>query len=193
MPSDAFMGRISRYLAWLAGAIILLGCALPITIDVLSRFFLGHTIVESFEISGFALAASIGLGMGYTVSTKANIRVDFLVAKLPRRVRWALDLFAALSLAALAVALAWFSFTVLAQSWAVGAKSQSTLQIPMFLPQGFWWIGLFWFATVAVLTPLLAIVRLLKGDEDGFARALATADLADEMSQIGMNEKGGTP
>lgn len=190
MRIEVVMNQISRIFVWIAGGIILFGCAVPITIDVLSRFFLGYTLVESFEISGFALAASIGLGMGYSVSTKANIRVDFIVAKLARSIRWALDLLAAVALAALAVALAWFCFTVLAQSWALGAKSVSTLQIPMVLPQSVWWIGLFWFATVAVLTPLLAVIRLLQGDSDAYARALSSADLSNELSQIGLGKQG---
>ena len=79
--------RISRGLAWIAGGAILFGCAVPITIDVVSRFFLNRTLLESFEISGYALAACIGLGMGYTVSTKANVRVDFLTMRLPPRIR----------------------------------------------------------------------------------------------------------
>ena len=76
--------RISRWLAWVAGAVILFGCAVPVAIDVIARAVLGRTLVESFEISGYALAVCIGLGMGYTVTTKANIRVDILTARLPR-------------------------------------------------------------------------------------------------------------
>ncbi|MCB1808925.1 MAG: TRAP transporter small permease, partial [Candidatus Competibacteraceae bacterium] len=61
-------------------------------IDVVSRAVFGQTVLESFEISGYGLAACIGLGMGFTVSTKANIRVDFLTSKLPRRARMVFDL-----------------------------------------------------------------------------------------------------
>lgn len=180
------MNRVSRWLAWLAGAIILFGCAVPIAIDVFARYFWGYTLVESFEISGFALAASIGLGMGYSVSTKANVRVDFLITRLPLVVVRTLDLVAALSLAAVAVALAWYAYSVLAQSWALNAKSESTLQIPLVIPQGLWWFGLFWFATVAVLTPITAVLKFFKGDIAGYTKALATSDLAKEMSEIGI-------
>ena len=128
-------------LAWIAGAIILFGCAVPIAIDVVSRFFLNRTLVESFEISGYGLAACIGLGMGYTVTTKANIRVDFVVAKLPVRFRAAFDLLAALALAVVAVALAYFAWSKLQQSWTLNAKSISTLQVPLYVPQGIWWVG----------------------------------------------------
>ena len=79
--TDPLVNRISRWLAWIAGAVVLFGCAVPITIDVLSRYFFNRSAVESFEISGFGLAACIGLGMAHTVTTKAHIRVDFLVAR----------------------------------------------------------------------------------------------------------------
>ncbi|MEP2428657.1 MAG: TRAP transporter small permease subunit, partial [Tateyamaria sp.] len=133
--------RLSRWMAWLAGAVILFGCALPISIDVVSRAVVGRTVLESFEISSYAFAACIGLGMGFTVTSKANIRVDILSAQLPRPLRLAFDMTAAIALAVTAVALAWYSFDVLAQSWKLGARSQSTLQVPLLLPQGIWWLG----------------------------------------------------
>ncbi len=42
----------------------------------------------------------------------------------------------------------------------MNAKSVSVLQTPMILPQGIWWVGLFWFACMAVLIPLQAMARL---------------------------------
>lgn len=124
--------------------------------------------------------------MGHSVSTKANVRVDFLIARLPLGIRRLLDLLAALSIAIVAVALAWYAFTVLSQSWALSAKSESTLQIPLTVPQSLWWLGLFWFATVAVLTPVIAVLKLLKGDTAAYADALSSADLAKEMAEIGI-------
>ena len=69
--------RVSQWMAWIAGAVILFGSAVPVTIDVISRAVLGRTLLESFEFSEYALAACIGLGMGYTVTTRANVRVLF--------------------------------------------------------------------------------------------------------------------
>jgi TRAP-type C4-dicarboxylate transport system permease small subunit len=127
--------RISRGLAWIAGGAILFGCAVPITIDVVSRFFLNRTLLESFEISGYALAACIGLGMGYTVSTKANVRVDFLTMRLPPRIRVVFDLAAAVALAVVAAAFAYFAWGVLQQSGSMDARSMSILRVPL-VPTG---------------------------------------------------------
>lgn len=175
--------RVSRWLAWVAGAVILFGCAVPITIDVLARYFLNRGLVESFEISGYGLAACIGLGLAYTVTTKAHIRVDFLVAKMPFPVRAVCDLLAACALAVVATALAWFAWGTVSQSWAMGARSMSLLQIPVVIPQGLWWIGLFWFACMAVLAPVQAVLRLIKGDRAGFEAAIGSADLNAEIDE----------
>ncbi|MEP0519545.1 MAG: TRAP transporter small permease [Hyphomicrobiales bacterium] len=178
--------NLSQWLAWAAGAVILFGCAVPISIDVLSRAIVGRTLLESFEISGYALAACIGLGMGYTVTSKANIRVDILTAKLPRSIRLFFDLTASTALAITAFAFAWYCFSVLEESWRLGARSQSTLQVPLVVPQGIWWLGFVWFATVACLTPLLAVIRLLARDVDGAASLISNPELIDEIEDIGI-------
>lgn len=182
--------KISLWLAWIAGGLVIFGCAVPISIDVVSRALIGSTLVESFEISGYALAACIGLGMGYTVTTKANIRVDILTAKLPTPLRRFVDLVASVALAATALAFAYFTFDVLYDSWKLDARSISTLQVPLILPQSIWWIGLVWFATIAVLTPLYAVARLLCGDGETFDASLSSSSLTDELGQIGFDETG---
>ncbi len=183
---NKILERISLWLAWLAGGIVIFGCAVPISLDVVSRAITGSTLVESFEISGYALAACIGLGMGYTVTTKANIRVDILTAKLPKPLRRSVDLIASVALAVAALGLAYFTFDVLYDSWKLDARSVSTLQVPLIIPQSIWWLGLTWFATVAVLTPLYALARLLAGDTQGFDTAVSNASLTDELEQLGM-------
>jgi len=181
--------RLSRWLAWAAGSAILFGCAIPISIDVVSRAVIGRTLLESFEISGYSLAVCIALGMGYTVTSKANIRVDILTVKLPRYVRLVFDMAAAVAVAVTAVALARYCFGILAESWKLGARSQSTLQLPLILPQGIWWLGFVWFAIVACLLPAFAIVRLVSRDVVGAEALISSPDLSDEMREIGFDTK----
>jgi len=145
-------------------------------------------MVESFEISGYALAACIGLGLGFATTSKTHIRVDILLDAFPRPVRVAFDMLAALSLALLAVALAWFCWGTLAQSMAMNAKSVSALQTPMALPQSIWWVGIFWFACVAVLLPVQAVLRLLAGDGPGFDALIGSLRVTEEISQAGVDQ-----
>jgi TRAP-type C4-dicarboxylate transport system permease small subunit len=181
--------RVSRWLAWLAGAIILLGCGLLITIDVVTRAIFRRGMVESFELSGYALAAAIGLGLAFTVTSKSNIRVDIALDLVPRTLRRVADLVAAACLAVVACALAWFCWGTLAQSWSMGARSVSMLQTPMVLPQGVWWAGMLWFAIVAVLVPLHALRCLLRRDPQGFDRLVGSLRVEDEIQQAGAAPK----
>ena len=185
-PDEPWPQRLSRLLAWVAGAIILIGCAGLITIDVVSRYFFKRGMVESFEISGYALAACIGLGMAFTVTSKSNIRVDILLDALPDPVRVACDIVASISLAIIAAALAWYAFGTVQQSWSMNARSVSSMQTPMILPQGIWWFGLFWFACMAVLIPIQAIIRLLKRDRRGFDAMIGSLRVVEEIEQAGV-------
>lgn len=196
LPPEPWPQRVSRILAWVGGAIILVGCSGLITIDVITRFLFKRGMVESFEISGYALAACIGLGLGFATTSKTHIRVDILLDAFPRPVRVVFDLLAAVSLALLAVALAWFCWGTVAQSMAMNAKSVSTLQTPMALPQSIWWVGIFWFACVAVLLPVQAVLRLMAGDGPGFDALIGSLRVTDEISQAGVDQAppaNGTP
>ena len=72
------------------------------------------------------------------------------------------------------------------QSLAMHARSVSTLQVPMALPQGIWWVGIFWFACMAVLIPLQAMARLLRRDGPGFERLVGSLRVTEEISQAGI-------
>ncbi len=186
LPDEPLPQRISRILAWIAGAVVLFGCSLLITIDVITRFLFKRGMVESFEISGYALAACIGLGLAFTVTSKANIRVDILLGALPGPVRVICDIVASLALAVIAVALAWFAWGTLAQSWALNAKSVSLLQVPMVIPQGIWCVGLVWFACMAVLIPIQALARLIARDRAGFDALIGSLRVTEEIEQSGV-------
>lgn len=187
LPPEPWPQRLSRILAWIAGALILVGCSGLISIDVITRLLFRRGVVESFELSGYALAAAIGLGLAFTVTSKANVRVDILLDALPRRFRAPCDLIAALSLSLIALALAWFCWKTLAQSVAMSARSISTLQVPMAIPQALWWAGIFWFACVAVLMPLQAMARLLRRDRTGFDALIGSLRVTEEISQAGID------
>lgn len=178
--------RVTRVVAWIAGAIILFGCGALISLDVVTRAIFRRAVVESFEISGYCFAAAIGLGLAFTVTQKSNIRVDILLGGMPAPVRRLADLIAALALAVIAVTLAWYCYGTLAQSWRMDAKSISVLQVPLVWPQSVWWIGIFWFAFMAILVPLQAVLKLLVGQTGEFDRMIGTLRVVDEIAQAGV-------
>ncbi len=177
--------RVSRYLAWAAGAILLVGCAGSITLDVVLRYFLNRTVLESFEVSGYAFAAAVALGMAYTVACKSNIRIDLIARKLPRGPRVALDVMAHLAILLVAGTIAWYAGWTWAESLRLDAKSISSLQVPLVLPQGIWLLGLLWFAVFSLLVAGRSALLLLKRDIDGVAGLIGPATLEEEIEQVG--------
>ncbi len=184
-PQDFWAARISRYLAWLAGGILLVGCAGSITLDVVLRYFLNRTVVESFEISGYAFAAAVALGMAYTVSCKSNIRIDLVANRLPLLQRVILDMVAHLAILLVAGTIAWYALNTWLQSLKLDAKSITILQVPLILPQGIWLAGLLWFALFAALIAWRAARLLLRGELDAVQHLIGPATLREEIEQAG--------
>jgi TRAP-type C4-dicarboxylate transport system permease small subunit len=188
LPVEPLPQRLSRLMAWLAGAFILIGCAALISIDVVTRAIFRRGVVESFELSSYAFAIAIGLGLAFAVTAKSHIRVDILLGVLPACLRAVCDLLASLALALIALALAWFCWGTLSQSIAMNAKSVSTLQTPMAVPQGLWWAGIAWFAAIAVIVPVQAFIHLLAGNRAGFDRLVGSLQVEEEIEQAGVDQ-----
>lgn len=186
---DFWAARVSRYLAWLSGGILLVGCAGSITLDVVLRYFLNRTVVESFEISGYAFAAAVALGMAYTVSCKSNIRIDLVANRLPLLPRVMLDLVAHLAILVVAGTIAWYALQTWLQSLKLDAKSISILQVPLILPQGIWLLGLLWFALFAALIAWSSARLLLRGDLAAVQHLIGPATLREEIEQAGAPAK----
>lgn len=184
--SEFWATRVTRYLAWVSGGLLLVGCAGLITLDVITRSIFRRTVIESFELSSYAFAAAVTLGMAFTVSSKANIRIDLLTARLPRSVRIACDILGHLGIVLIASTLAWFAFATWEQSRALNAKSISTLQIPLVVPQGIWTAGLIWFALFACLIAWRAAWFLAKRDLAAVERLIGPVTLVEEIEQAGV-------
>jgi TRAP-type C4-dicarboxylate transport system permease small subunit len=185
LPKEPIPQRVARLLAWVAGAAVLFGCAIPITAEVIGRRLFGLTF-HSFEISGYAFAACVGLGAAFTVTQKSNIRVDILQGYLPAPLRLLCDVLAAVALATCACALAWYGWITVATSARMGARSESVLQVPMTIPQGIWWFGLLVFAILSVIVLLQALAALAlrrAGEADALIGSLR---VHEEMSQSGV-------
>jgi hypothetical protein len=55
----------------------------------------------------------------------------------------------------------------------------------MAIPQGIWWVGIAWFAVVAVLWPLQALLRWLAGDLAGADARIGSLRVTDGIEQAG--------
>lgn len=177
---------VSRALAWLGGAMLLLSAAL-ITLDVVFRSLFKLTLFESFELSTYAFAISTALGMSYALVTRAHIRIELLYAALPARARAWLDVVAHAGLALCMGVLLYWCAAMVAGNWSSGARSNSSLAVRVALPQGLWLLGLAWFALLAAVYTAAGLWSCLRGRPELAHGHLGTASLEEE---IGANTAG---
>lgn len=124
-----------------AGALILGICLLisgQIALNVLSRV-LGDSVPSSIpsyaDFAGFMLAGASFLALGHTLRAGGHIRVNLLVARLPRVVqRWAEIAVIAGATALTAFAL-WFMGALVLESLHYGDVSPGIVPVPLWAPQ----------------------------------------------------------
>jgi TRAP-type C4-dicarboxylate transport system permease small subunit len=202
-------------MAYIGGAIFIL-CSFLIFFDVAARSVFNQTPFYSFELTEYGFAVAVAFGYAHTLFTKAHIRIDFLYRHFGARTRLFLDFMALLSLLIVIVVLAWYAVDVVARSIRLDAVSNSSLQMPLAIPQTIWAAGIIWFALAcgwlmvragyAVITGRAEMASDMLGAEEGEemeARdALEQADevLARErereqelLAEAAANSKNGTP
>jgi len=152
-----------------------------VSLEVVVRAAFKVTYFESFELSTYAFAIATAMGMSYALVSRAHIRIEVLYMMLaPRRRGW-VDLFAYAVLAVCAVTLLYWSAQLVLSNHDSGARSNSSLAVPMVIPQGIWLVGLAWFALVAVLYTLRGLLLCLGGRADQAHRQLGVASLEEEI------------
>jgi hypothetical protein len=62
------------------------------------------------------------------------------------------------------VVFAWHASGTVMTSFGMGARSNSSLSVPLVYPQSIWAFGIVWFAFVAILLALRSLLALLAGD-----------------------------
>ncbi len=170
----------SRWLAWLGGAALLLSAAL-ISVDVVARALWKVTYFESFELSTYAFAIATALGMSYALVSKAHIRIELLYTALPARWRAWMDVWSYAGLALVSLVLVyWCGQTVLGNAQS-GARSNSSLAIPLVWPQMLWLLGLAWLALLSTVFALHGLWSCLRGRAAQVHALLGMASLQEEI------------
>ncbi|MFA7580696.1 TRAP transporter small permease subunit [Castellaniella sp.] len=151
--------------------------------DVLTRSVLRLTFFQSFELSSYAFAASVSLGLAFTLISRMHIRIEVVYVLFKPWMRACLDLAAILTLAGTAVVFAWFAFQTVWYSWSINSHSNTTLAMPLALPQGIWFGGLAWFAITAVWLFARAVLNLIRKRPQAISREIGVLALQEEIDQ----------
>jgi TRAP-type C4-dicarboxylate transport system permease small subunit len=147
-PIARFFGPPARLLAVLSGWWLLALSFLTVA-EILLRKLLSVSIQGVDEIGGYTLAVVSAFGFASALLVKGHTRVDFLLGRLPGRLRAALNVAAYALLAGLAAFAAWRGWAVLSESIEFQSHANSPLQTPLWLPQSAWLAGIAVFAAAS--------------------------------------------
>lgn len=139
----------------------LLALSVATCIEMIGRKQFGFSLQGVDEVGGYTYAIVGAIGFSYTLLTRGHTRVDYMVGRLPDRVRAWLNVAATISLAVFAVFAAYRAGFVVAESVDLGARSQTPLATPLWIPQGAWLAAfvVFAIASVAAAIDVIDLVR----------------------------------
>ena len=120
-------------LSALCGVIVLIGICIVSTVSIIGRWVFTKPLTGDVELVQIGCAWAIASFLPYAQLKKSHVIVDFFTLKAPRSVRKALDVCAALILAAVALLIAWRTYF-----GAVGAYSTKSTTMILGVPE---WIA----------------------------------------------------
>lgn len=156
--------------------------AMMIAVDVVLRKAFGVTLGGADELAGYAMAIGCTWSFSYVLLRRGNVRVDALYNHLPPGACIALDLLAVVALGGFVSVLAWYGLDVFTTSWGLGSRSNSELKMPLWLPQGLWWLGLMQVVLTAAVLLLRALALLVAGNTAGFKALLGARSIEEEAA-----------
>ena len=145
--SEILSGHVQ---AWLTMALMIL-----VMVDVISRYVMQNPLAISDEYGGFCLVAITCIGLAYAWKTRSHVRVEFIIKKLPVRMRQWLRLFTLLLAIVFTGFMVYGAIKLVSISLMFGTRSTSWLRTPVAWPQMTIVIG-------AILMFLQLIVEIIK-------------------------------
>lgn len=178
----ASVTRIARLVAVVAG-FTLLATAILVSVEVIVRRFFLISLNAGSELSSYVLGIVASWGLSYTLLLRGHVRVDALVRHFPERLRLWIDLFALLGLGLVATLLLIQGFVTFLASWSMDAHSMTPLQVPIWIPQGLWVLGLAFFVFVLGMLAVFAGMALLLGNYRKSQQLIGIQGVEDEAAE----------
>ena len=175
-----FGTRLSRWLVWIGG-VLLIGSALLVTTEVVIRKLFNLSIGGADEISGYAFAVATSLAFSFALFERAHIRVDALYGLFPKGMKFYIDLLGLVLLTGFAAVVAMMAWQMVGDTITYGSRSITPMRTPLIYPQLPWLIGWLLFVACGVLIFLAAIARWLRGDRAGASDLVGIKSVTEQI------------
>jgi len=174
------MERSVRF-AGIVFGVIMIGLSLVTTVETIIRKLFSITLGGVDELSGYAIAIGAPLAFAVAMVDQSHIRINLLYMKLPRVAQAWLNAVAALSLGILAVFFFIFTFGTVQDTMAYGAIAQTPWATPLIYPQSVWLFTQAFFALIASLVAVRALLLLVRGNTDALVQWYGPERVEDEV------------
>lgn len=162
--------RLNHGIALLTGILLIL-CAAVVLADIVLRQ-VGSSFGGTDEISGYVMAIATSWGMAFTLLELGHVRIDLLRRRAGRLGRALFDLFSMAVLTVTITLIAVKCWPVLERSLANSSRANTPLETPLAWVQTPWFLGWVWFAIVAWLTLIAAVLMVVRGRFDAAEEAI---------------------
>ena len=180
---DTLLGgarRLSLWLTWLGGTLIVLSAFL-VTLEVILRKAFNVSLGGADEISGYAFGVATALALSYALFERAHIRVDALLGVLPEALRPVINLFGHVLLIGFAGVVVWMVWSMVADTLEFGSRSITPMRVPLAIPQIPWLLGWMFFVATGLLIGIAAIARYLRRDAAGVQELIGVKSLDEQI------------
>ncbi|MDU8913892.1 TRAP transporter small permease [Aestuariicoccus sp. MJ-SS9] len=164
--------KLNHWVAILVGILLLL-CAAFVLADIVLRQ-VGASFGGTDEISGYVMAIATSWGMGFALLELGHVRIDLLRSRVGARGRALFDLLSMLVLSVTITLIAVRCWPVLERSLTNSSRANTPLETPLALVQAPWMAGWIWFAAMAWLTFIAALMLVAQKDYAASEAAIGT-------------------
>ena len=153
-----------RWMGTLAVASIL-GIAILITFEVISRWLLDKSITFAWEYSSYFFSTSVFCGAAFTMRTGGHVRVSMFNGLAGPRTRYAMELVSTLLGAGISIFVAYAMIFFAWRSFVQGSVSPTINATPLVIPQGAIALGLLMLALQMIARVIRVLIKVPTEDE----------------------------
>ncbi len=153
------VNKLSLWGAYLS-ALLLISLVVLILVEIFIRYFFDMSTMIADEYSGYLYLASIFLGLAYTFTQDAHIRINIITSKLSKKANSIVDVVAGTITIALLTFALFRTILFTYDSYEMQMVSEAVSETPLYLTQIVMPIGIILF----ILAVIAFVLKGLKND-----------------------------
>lgn len=153
-----YVDMLSWLCAWLAAGLFFI-TGLMLGYEVFARYLFTAPTIWAAELAELAMVWGIFLGGAWLLHNRAHIQITLLTQEMPVPVRRGLEILVMLAIAVFSIAMVYYGWQIAANSFGVGRRSGTMLN----LPAGIWQLAVPVGFTLLAVQAISDSARLVRG------------------------------